>query len=111
MFLEKVRSWRSLYKHSATGMTMILSQKSPTGVTEIPDPEGKRLAAVRQAILEHPHIEAIFWDFGSLYQVRPPDLAPMASLAACRPPSRFALRRMQGARGEARSRTLPLNEH
>ena len=27
-----------------------------------PDPEGKRVKVVKQALIENPHIEAVFWD-------------------------------------------------
>ena len=33
-----------------------------------PDPKGARVAVVRRALRENPHIVAIFWDFASLYQ-------------------------------------------
>ena len=32
-----------------------------------PDPEGRRLAVVREALLQHSHIKGIFWDFSSLF--------------------------------------------
>ena len=45
----------------------------PVGLSHVcaavPDPAGQRLECVKKALEEHPHIEACFWDFPSLFQV------------------------------------------
>jgi hypothetical protein len=38
---------------------------SPTA----PDPSGDRLAVLRRALRDNPHIQAVFWDWPSLYQL------------------------------------------
>ena len=73
-------------------------------VAGTPDPTKHRLACVRQALQEHPHIKGLFWDFASLYQARcnPPahDTSSLVSSVgvsrSAAPSGRQAIR---GARG------------
>ena len=60
---------------SKEAVALVCSGKREIGVLSYgwlspgqPDPACARMAVIRRALDQHPHLEAIFWDFPSLYQ-------------------------------------------